>query len=211
MSKATKDRNAVNFEYIDFDKLVFLDNNPRTRTDEGKAKMAADIQADPTFYENRPTLVNLKDGIFQVYAGDLRAHAAHDVLGWAKVPCNVQANVDEVTMRRRAILDNTHRETWDNDKLSEWGYEPDDLEEMGVEWKADDEQPQTYHSANEMTEDEVNILEEFDPIGLSADFQKIVFIFDNKTKAEEWLSDKPELQVKKSRMQWEVNLSTLYI
>ena len=132
MSKATKSA-AVNFEYIEFEKLVFLENNPRTRTDEGKAKMADDIKADPSFYENRPTLVNLKDDVFQVYAGDLRAHAAHEVLGWKKVPCNVEENVPEEVMRRRAILDNTHRETWDNEKLSEWGYEPDELEEMGVD------------------------------------------------------------------------------
>jgi hypothetical protein len=210
MSKATK-TNAVNFEYVDFEKLVFLENNPRTRTDEGKMKMAEDIKADPSFYENRPTLVNLKNGVFHVYAGDLRAHAAHEVLGWAKVPCNIEKDVPDEIMRRRAILDNTHRETWDSDKLSEWEFEREELEEMGVVWQSDENEPQTYHSANEMTENDVNILEEFDPIGLSADIQKIVFIFDNKTKAEEWLSDKPELQVKKSRMQWEVNLSTLYI
>ena len=67
---------------IPFSDLVFLDDNPRTRTQEGLQQMAADIQADPTFFENRPVLVNLTDGTHQVYAGDLRTHAAHDVLHW---------------------------------------------------------------------------------------------------------------------------------
>ena len=132
-----KKQSAVKFQYIPFSSLVFLENNPRTRTEEGLAKMAADIERDPAFYENRPTLVNLVDGEHRVYAGDLRAHAAHDVLGWAEVPCNVETGVDTELMHRRAILDNTHREEFDANLLAEWGYEPEELEGMGV-WLADD-------------------------------------------------------------------------
>ena len=130
--------NAVSLQSIPFGKLVFLENNPRTRTDEGLERMAADIKGDPTFYQNRPTLVNLVGGVFYVYAGDLRAHAAHHVLGWAEIPCNVEAAVPADVQKRRAILDNTHREEWDKDKLSEWGYEQDELEEMGV-WLSEDD------------------------------------------------------------------------
>lgn len=137
-TNTTPTTKAVTLEWVPFGDLVFLENNPRTRTDEGKRKMAADIEADPAFYENRPTLVNLVDGEYRVYAGDLRAHAAHDVLGWPLIPCNVEADVPPELMRSRAILDNTHRETWDADKLSEWGYEPEELEDMGV-WLADGE------------------------------------------------------------------------
>ena len=169
MSKSTK--SAVNFEYIEFDKLVFLENNPRTRTDEGKAKMAEDIKADPSFYENRPTLVNLKDGVLQVYAGDLRAHAAHEVLGWLKVPCNVEKDVPEHIMRRRAILDNTHRETWDSDKLSEWEFDKEELEEMGVMWSED--------ARNSGDDEMLSIDQATDgfslPDGDRAPFQKITF------------------------------------
>ena len=75
------------FRRVPFKDLIFLENNPRTRTPEGLRKMADDIRRDPSFYDNRPTLVNLTNGEFRVYAGDLRAHAAHDVLGWADVPC----------------------------------------------------------------------------------------------------------------------------
>ena len=128
---------AVTLEWVPFGELVFLENNPRTRTEEGLSKMAADIERDPSFYENRPTLVNLVNGEFRVYAGDLRAHAAHEVLGWPLIPCNVEADVPPDVQKRRAILDNTHRETWDADKLAQWDYEPEELDEMGV-WLADD-------------------------------------------------------------------------
>jgi ParB-like nuclease domain len=130
-----------NLQFIEFSKLRFLDNNPRTRTDAGFKKMVEDIKADPSFYQNRPTLVNLVNGQYLVYAGDLRAHAAHDGLGWAEVPCNVEKDVDEKVMRRRAILDNTHREDWDKDALSAWEFEQDELEDMGVdvEWESEEE------------------------------------------------------------------------
>ena len=137
-TNTTPTTKAVTLEWVPFGDLVFLENNPRTRTEEGKRKMAADIEADPSFYGNRPTLVNLIDGRYQVYGGDLRAHAAHDVLGWPLIPCNVEADVPPELMRSRAILDNTHREEFDANLLAEWGYEPDELEEMGV-WLADGE------------------------------------------------------------------------
>lgn len=119
---------------IPFAHLVFLDDNPRTRTPEGLQQMAADIEADPTFFENRPVLVNLSEGRHQVYAGDLRAHAAHDVLGWPDIPCIVERDVPPEVMRRRAIIDNLHRETWApdilttswaSDDLAGWGLTPD--------------------------------------------------------------------------------------
>lgn len=104
--------------------------------------MAADIESDPTFYENRPTLVNLTSGEYRVYAGDLRAHAAHNKLGWKQVPCNVEADVPQKIMERRAILDNTHREGWDSDLLANWDFEIEELEEMGVpDWVFGNETP----------------------------------------------------------------------
>lgn len=128
----------MQLQYIPFTDLVFLENNPRTRTDEGLRKMADDISRDPNFYDNRPTLVNYRGGIYQVYAGDLRAHAAHMVLGWEKIPCNVENDVSDEVMMRRAILDNSHREKWDYEKLAAWEYDRDELEDMGVNWSIDD-------------------------------------------------------------------------
>lgn len=166
---AKQKTNAVTLQYIPFEKLVFLENNPRTRTDEGLERMAADIKGDPTFYQNRPTLVNLVGGVFYVYAGDLRAHAAHHVLGWAEIPCNVESDVPADVQKRRAILDNTHREEWDRDKLSEWGYEADELEEMGV-WMADMEDSEG-GVPNNVLNSEAKEDEEFEPTGSDTDIK----------------------------------------
>jgi len=67
------------------------------------------------------------------------------------------------------------------------------------------------HPANEMSEDDLNELEQFDPVGIAADVQRVVFIFDNKGHAEDWLKENAaELMVVKKTNAWQVNLSTLY-
>ena len=139
---------------IPFADLVFLDDNPRTRTPEGLQRMADDIHADPTFFDNRPVLVNYTEGRYQVYAGDLRAHAAHDVLGWEDIPCNIERDIPSDTMRARAIKDNLHRETWAPDILtSSWA--SDDLAAWGLTpdtWGG--EQPDTPAAGYTATEDD---------------------------------------------------------
>lgn len=125
-------KQSIKFEYVPFGRLVFLENNPRTRTPQGIERMARDIERDPSFYENRPTLVNLTEGQYLVYAGDLRAHAAHDILKWAEIPCNIETDVPADIQARRAILDNTHFENWDSDLLSSWDFDVEDLEGMAV-------------------------------------------------------------------------------
>jgi hypothetical protein len=64
------------------------------------------------------------------------------------------------------------------------------------------------HDANNMNEDDLDLDEEYDPIGTDSDFQKIVFIFDGKEEAESWLKNVNIAQYKKHKMIWEVNLST---
>lgn len=125
-------KQSIKFEYVPFERLVFLENNPRTRTPKGLERMANDIERDATFYENRPTLVNFTEGEMRVYAGDLRAHAANGILGWKEIPCNIEADVSPDIQARRAILDNTHFENWDSDLLSSWDFDISDLEEMAV-------------------------------------------------------------------------------
>ena len=68
---------------------------------------------------------------------------------------------------------------------------------------------------NNMTDDDVNLEDEFDPIGTSTDLHKIVFIFDNELEAETFMSlNHKDQQYKKfgggSGKIWQVNLSTTY-
>lgn len=115
-----------------FSDLKFLDDNPRTITREDLGRLAGRIKEDPTFFDNRPCLVNFTDGQYLCYAGFQRAHAAAKVLKWKEVPCMIESDVPTDVMRKRAILDNTHDGKWDADVLSSWEFEVDEFREMGV-------------------------------------------------------------------------------
>ena len=117
---------------LKFSELKFLEDNPRTITREDLERLAGRIKEDPTFFDNRPCLVNFADGQYVCYAGFQRAHAAAKVLKWKEVPCMIESDVPTDTMRKRAILDNTHDGKWDADVLSSWEFEQDEYREMGV-------------------------------------------------------------------------------
>lgn len=123
---------AIEHKRIKFSDLVFLEDNPRRINEREFDRLAESIRKDPAFFDNRPCLVNFTDGKFLVYAGFQRAHAAHRLLGWAEIPCNIENDVPTAVMRERAIRDNTHQGAWDSDVLSSWEFETEELEDMGV-------------------------------------------------------------------------------
>lgn len=61
-----------------------------------------------------------------------------------------------------------------------------------------------------MTDSEVDINEEFDPVGISAGQQRVVFIFNSSDEAESYLN-KINVKFKKMSKAWQVNLTTQFI
>lgn len=117
---------------LKFSDLVFLEDNPRTITREKLERLAERIKKDPTFFENRPCLVNFTDGKYICYAGFQRSHAAAKILKWKEVPCSVENDVPAELMRERAILDNTHDGEWNAHVLANWEFEVPELIDLGV-------------------------------------------------------------------------------
>jgi len=117
---------------LKFSQLEFLDDNPRTIKEPRFKILSERIKADPTFFDNRPCLVNFIDGRYICYAGFQRAHAAAKVLKWKEIPCSVENDVPMDLMRRRAIYDNTHDGEWNSEVLSSWEYEVEEYRDMGV-------------------------------------------------------------------------------
>jgi UPF0288 family protein (methanogenesis marker protein 3) len=60
---------------------------------------------------------------------------------------------------------------------------------------------------NNMTDEDVDLEEEFDPIGVSAGQQRVVFIFDGSEEAESYLNS-IKVEFVKRNMAWQVNLCT---
>ena len=134
-------------ELIKISKLKLLEKNPRRITKEQMDKLCRSIESDPTFLECRPVLVNClyytdengeineKKIVYNVYAGNQRVRAAKKI-GMKEIPCIVEYDLDEDTVKKRIVQDNSHFGTFDFDILAnEWsidvlidcGFTPDDL------------------------------------------------------------------------------------
>lgn len=96
-------------ELIAISKLKLLEKNPRRITKEQMDKLCRSIENDPNFLECRPVLVNCiyvdDKPYMHVYAGNQRVRAAKK-LGMKEIPCIVEYDLDEATVKKRIIQDN---------------------------------------------------------------------------------------------------------
>lgn len=125
-------------------------------------------------------------------------------LGIKEIEC-VIVDLNEADEKELNIRLNANTGSWDWDTLAN-DWEVVDLEAWGLEipnWSAGSE-------LNTMNEDELDLDEEFDPIGNSANVQRVVFIFDGKDEAESYLKSLGVEFVKRN-MAWQVNMSTQFI
>jgi hypothetical protein len=180
-------------------------DNPRVIKDERFQRLKQSIQDFPKMMALRPMVID-DQGI--ILGGNMRLKALQD-LGFKEVPrewVKQAAELTEEEKQRFIIADNVGygdwqwdmlNSSWDVDQLAEWGMDIPKWS-LGVD-------------ANNLDEDELDLSEEFDPIGASKGLQRIVFIFDNAEAAQSWIEHKPEKsKMVKRNMAWQVDLSTLY-
>lgn len=118
-------------ELIKISRLKLHEHNPRRITKEQMDKLCRSIENDPKFLECRPVLVNVvqvyhegpseslscSKEVLHVYAGNQRVRAAKK-LGMKEIPCIVEYDLDEDTVKRRLITDNANYGSWDDDILA---------------------------------------------------------------------------------------------
>lgn len=122
-------------------------------------------------------------------------------LGYKEVDC-VIVNLNKEDEKELNIRLNANTGDWDWEMLTqEWN--ADELEEWGLDLPNYAEG----HDINGLSEDELDMSEEYNPIGTESNFTKIVFVFDGKDEADSFLK-KVGHTAKKHKMIWEVNLST---
>jgi hypothetical protein len=178
--------------------------NPRIIKDDKFRKLVKSIQEFPDMLNKRPLIVFTDtDGKFVVLGGNMRLKACKEI-GLKEIPVIL---ADEWTEEQKAeflIKDNVGFGEWDWDQLAnEWDAEK--LDEWGLNvpnWSAG-------ITENEMTEEDIDITEEFDPVGMSANVQRVVFIFDGSDEAESYLKTLNVEYVKRN-MAWQVNLSSQF-
>ena len=174
-------------------------NNPRVIKDDKFKKLVQSIKEFPKMMELRPMVLN-SDSI--VLGGNMRLKALKE-LGYKEVPIEWVKRADDLTedeARRFIIADNVGFGEHDWELLSnEWNVE--ELEGWGLDvWVQSTD-------LNELMEDELDLTEDFDPIGESEGMQRVVFIFDGEEEAESFLNSQ-NIEYKKRNMAWQVNMST---
>ena len=188
-------------------------NNPRVIKDEKFKKLVTSLREFPEMMGKRPMVcVTDTDGKLYPLGGNMRLKALQE-LKYKEIPDAWIMLADEWSEEKRkefTIKDNVGFGEWDWDMLAnEWNVE--ELEEWGLEipnWGDGSE-------FNTMTDEDVDITEEFDPIGSASDLHKVIFIFDNEIDAGNYFDKHiPNLQYKKygggQGKQWQVNLSKNY-
>jgi hypothetical protein len=184
-------------ELVPISKVKANPANPRTIKDDKFAKLVESLKNFPEMANVRPIIVN-SDMV--TLGGNMRLKAMKEA-GWKQVPVTV-VDWPEAKQREFIIKDNVGFGDWDWDTLAnEWDAEP--LEDWGLDvpdWS-------NGHDANNMDENDLDMTEEFDPVGLSSGMQRVVFIFDGPNEAESYLKSL-KVEFKKMAMAWQVNLST---
>ena len=175
-------------------------NNPRLIKDDKFKKLVKSIQEFPEMLNLRPIVVNA-DSV--VLGGNMRLKACKEA-GLKHVPVIYAEDLTEEQQKQFIIKDNVGFGEWDWEALAnQW-----DSEELG-EWGLDIPNWANGHQLNNMSEDEIDTSEEFDPIGQASGLQRVVFIFDGKEEAESYLKSLG-VEPKKSGQAWQVNLTTLF-
>ena len=156
--------------------------NPRVIKDGKFQKLVKSIQEFPDMLNKRPLIVFTDvDGKYCVLGGNMRLKALNE-LKFKEIPVII---ADEWTEEQKAeflIKDNVGFGEWDWDSLAnEWN--TDEL----TDWGLDIPNYSLGLDVNDMTEEDIDIEEEFDPIGVSKGLTRLVIIFDNITVANEWI------------------------
>jgi hypothetical protein len=176
--------------------------NPRVIKDEKFSKLVKSLQDFPEMLEKRPLVCFTDvDSKVVVLGGNMRLKAAKEC-GMKQLPVMLADDWTEEQKNEFLIKDNVGFGEWNWEEITaDW-----DVEQLG-EWGLD--VPVFYNDLeiNEMTDDDVDITEEFDPVGNTGNQQRVVFLFDGKDEAESYLNS-INVEFKKMNMAWQVNMCT---
>ena len=172
-------------------------NNPRVIKDDNFQKLVQSLKSFPEMSKVRPIVVN-QDMI--VLGGNMRLKAMKEA-GWKEAPVEV-VDWDEQKQKEFIIKDNVGFGEWDWQMIAaDW--DKDELNDWGLEVPAWSKGL----DVNSMDESELDMSEEFDPIGKASGLQRVVFIFDGPEDAESYLNNLG-VKFEKRNMAWQVNLNT---
>lgn len=178
--------------------------NPRVIKDEKFAKLVQSLKDFPEMLEKRPLVCFTDtDGKLVVLGGNMRLKAANEI-GLKKLPVMLADDWNEEQKQQFLIKDNVGFGEWNWEELqSDW-----DVEQLS-DWGLDMPKWAEGLDVNSMTDEDVDLEEEFDPIGNMDGKQRVVFLFDGPEEAESYLNSL-KVDFKKNGSAWQIDLSTRY-
>lgn len=189
----------MNREKVKISEVKPNPNNPRLIKDDKFAKLVDSLRNFPEMAEVRPIVVNT-DMI--ILGGNMRFRAMKEA-GWKTVPVQV-VDWPEDKQREFIIKDNVSGGEWDWEMLAnEW-----DAEQLG-NWGLNIPNWSAGVDANNMNDDELDLSEEFDPVGIASGLHRVTFIFDGQDEAESYLNS-INVAYEKHAQGWRVNMSTRF-
>lgn len=181
-------------------------NNPRLIKDDKFYKLVESVKTFPEMLESRPIVVNQE----MVVLGDNMRLKALIEAGIKEALVHI-VDWPEEKQREFVIKDNVAFGEWDWNELAN-AWDTADL----ADWGLDIPNYALGSEFNSMDENELNMNQEFDPIGVASDLHKIIFTFDNEGAASNWISDnfpnglKYNVTSGNGQKQWQVNLTSIY-
>lgn len=183
-------------ETVNISKIKSNPNNPRTIRDDKFKNLVQSIKDFPEMLNIRPIVVNEQ---MVVLGGNMRLKACIEA-GVKEVPVII-TKLSEQKQKEFIIKDNVAGGEWDWSMLAnEW--EEEELKEWGLEVV----NYSSGHEINNLTEEDIDLDEQFDPIGTMDGKQRVVFLFNNPEDAENYLKS-INVKFKKMNMAWQVNMS----
>jgi hypothetical protein len=176
--------------------------NPRIIKDGKFQKLVTSIKEFPDMLNKRPLIVFTDvDDKYVVLGGNMRLKACKEI-GLKEIPIIVADEWTEEQKNEFLIKDNVGFGEWDWDSLAnEW-----DIEKLN-DWALEIPNYSLGLDVNNMTEEDIDIEEEFDPIGTMDGKQRVVFLFDGEEEAESYLKSL-KVEFIKRNMAWQVDLTT---
>jgi hypothetical protein len=177
--------------------------NPRIIKDGKFHKLVKSIQEFPDMLNKRPLIVFTDvDNKYVVLGGNMRLKACKEI-GLKEIPIIIADEWTEEQKNEFLIKDNVGFGEWDWDSLAnEW-----DVEQLN-DWALEIPNYSLGLDVNNMTEEDIDIEEEFDPIGVSSGLRRISVIFDDDNEAEKWLLEfNFHSKLEKIGASWRINYS----
>ena len=163
----------MEIQTIQISKIKLNPNNPRLIKDDKFNKLVQSIKDFPEMLNIRPIVVN--DDMV-ILGGNMRFKACKEA-GLKEVPIIKASGLSAEKQREFLIKDNVSGGEWDFELLKDW--DALELEEWGLDipnWSAG-------MDVNNMTDEDVDIEDNFDPIGEKKDERNVVFVFNNEDEA----------------------------